>query len=227
MLIFAENNSKYICQNTPKTKERIKTTIIDDILIQILKEWKIKQLEIRIQYGTQNKKDNLDFVFTKYNPTNNIEIPVLPKNIQTIFYRINKHKLLKKMIHPHIIRHTYASLLAEAGIPLDVIQERFGHSSDITRKIHLHITEKEKLNVAKIFLNICKKFNNGYKKAKNLIILIYKAVYNKLYKQSRYLCVKCQIDGELLFERKVITCDTDVASRCYMKKYFSYVATQY
>lgn len=150
--IFAENNSKYIRQNTPKTKESIRTIIIDDILIQILKEWKIKQLEIRIQYGTQNKKDDLDFVFTKYNPTNNTEIPVLPKNIQAIFYRINKHKLLKKMIHPHIIRHTHASLLAEAGIPLEIIQERLGHSSDIiTRKIYLHITEKEKLNAAKIF----------------------------------------------------------------------------
>ncbi|HJF84281.1 MAG TPA: tyrosine-type recombinase/integrase [Megamonas hypermegale] len=49
---------------------------------------------------------------------------------------------IKKNIHPHIFRHTHASLLAEAGTQLEVISQRLGHSSsNITRKIYLHITQ--------------------------------------------------------------------------------------
>ena len=46
---------------------------------------------------------------------------------------------------PHALRHTHVSLLAEAGYPLDAISRRVGHNdSKITKKIYLHITEKQK-----------------------------------------------------------------------------------
>ena len=45
-------------------------------------------------------------------------------------------------IHPHIFRHTHASLLAEAGIDLVQIMKRLGHADDTTtRQIYLHITK--------------------------------------------------------------------------------------
>lgn len=48
-------------------------------------------------------------------------------------------------ITPHALRHTHVSLLAEQGVPLDVISRRVGHAdSEITRKIYLHITEKRR-----------------------------------------------------------------------------------
>lgn len=50
-----------------------------------------------------------------------------------------------KNLHPHIFRHTHASLLAEQGYNLDAISRRLGHSdSGITKKIYLHVTEKVK-----------------------------------------------------------------------------------
>ena len=45
----------------------------------------------------------------------------------------------------HIFRHTHASILAESGIQLDLIQRRLGHEkSDITKKIYIHVTERMK-----------------------------------------------------------------------------------
>ena len=53
--------------------------------------------------------------------------------------------ILSHQITPHALRHTHVSLLAEAGVPLDVISRRVGHEdSSVTRKIYLHITEKQK-----------------------------------------------------------------------------------
>ena len=50
-----------------------------------------------------------------------------------------------KTISPHTLRHTHASLLAAAGMSLDAISRRLGHSdSAITKEVYLHVTEKLK-----------------------------------------------------------------------------------
>lgn len=49
-------------------------------------------------------------------------------------------------VTPHITRHTHTSLLAAAGVPLDVISRRLGHSSStITRNIYFHVTKELKV----------------------------------------------------------------------------------
>lgn len=69
-------------------------------------------------------------------------------------------KLKSKNIHPHSFRHTHTSLLAEAGVPLEVIQDRLGHSDDsVTKEIYLHITKKLQNDAAEKFANLM----NGYK----------------------------------------------------------------
>ena len=79
-----------------------------------------------------------------------------------LFFKCNKvsyykyitrtsEKILGKQISPHALRHTHVALLAENGIPLDVISRRLGHSSTaITRDIYFHVTSrlKEKDNMA-------------------------------------------------------------------------------
>ena len=49
----------------------------------------------------------------------------------------------KKNCTPHITRHTHTSLMAAAGVPLDVISRRLGHSnSSITKDIYFHVTKE-------------------------------------------------------------------------------------
>ncbi len=48
-----------------------------------------------------------------------------------------------KKVTAHVFRHTHASLLMEAGIPIETISRRLGHeSSQITREIYLHVTAR-------------------------------------------------------------------------------------
>ena len=150
--MFIKNQNNYLRQDTPKTNSSIRKVIIDDVLINLLKEWKTKQLKLRLKRATMNKHDKLAYVFTRYSFTKDRELPVMYSNIYRKFNSLNKTQIINKNLHPHILRHTHASLLAEAGVPLEAIQERLGHSDDkTTKQIYLHITEKQKENAASMF----------------------------------------------------------------------------
>lgn len=61
------------------------------------------------------------------------------------YLKENSKAILDHQITPHALRHTHVSLLAENGYPLDAISRRVGHDdSEITKRIYLHITEKQK-----------------------------------------------------------------------------------
>lgn len=55
---------------------------------------------------------------------------------------------------PHSLRHTHTSLLAEAGVALEQIMERLGHSGNqITKNIYLHIMKEMKKEAPTSLLN--------------------------------------------------------------------------
>lgn len=59
------------------------------------------------------------------------------------YFRENCERILGRRLTPHALRHTHASLLAAAGVPLETISRRLGHTdSQITREIYLHVTEE-------------------------------------------------------------------------------------
>lgn len=150
--MFARSYHDYVKQDTPKNEASIRTIIIGNTLVSLLKEWKRIQLELRIKMGTQNKRDKENYVLTKFTKDGSYETAVITRSIEGIFSYLNRKKKFHKHLHAHMLRHTHVSLLAETKVPLYAIQERLGHTDDaITRHVYLHVTEKTKYKTAQVF----------------------------------------------------------------------------
>lgn len=52
----------------------------------------------------------------------------------------DKAGILNKKVHPHLIRHCYATHLVEAGTDINLIQKLLGHANVKTTNIYLHIS---------------------------------------------------------------------------------------
>lgn len=119
---------------TPKTSCSIREVYIQDELLKLINDITLYSNEKRLE----NNKDN-SCLFV--NPSGNmIEYYAFCK-----FLRENSNLIQDKILTPHTLRHTHASLLLAEGVSVDTISRRLGHeNSKITKEIYLHITEKLK-----------------------------------------------------------------------------------
>ena len=69
-----------------------------------------------------------------------------------VFTRLwNSHvaALVPFSLHPHMLRHTYATTLYRAGVDLRTAQKLMGHSSiQVTADIYTHLEQEDSLHVA-------------------------------------------------------------------------------
>lgn len=145
------NNTVEYTLLTPKTSTSKRKITIDDELIKELKRHRIRQSELRLKIPSWHKED---FVFTKV--LKYPGYPETPKQIENKMRQLIKSNNFKK-ITPHGLRHTHTTLLAQAGVSLEEIQERLGHKDDsITRDIYLHITKDMKKEASQKFSQLMK-----------------------------------------------------------------------
>lgn len=132
---------------TPKTSSSVREISLDDETIKILSRWRSIQREEYFQMGFNTTSDK-QFVFT--NVRNELYYPQIVND--WLKYLIKKYKLPK--ITPHNFRHTHASLLLQAGIPVKEVSERLGHKDiKITLEIYSHVMPEEAEKTASKFAN--------------------------------------------------------------------------
>lgn len=119
----------------PKTDKSKRTLYITDELLEVLIKTKSRQLEYEKMLGDDYHKS--DYVFVKDNGK------LYRVNYVTTRFKNFLEKSGLPKIRLHDLRHTFASILYEAGVDLKAISEALGHSDlGTTNKIYTHRFDK-------------------------------------------------------------------------------------
>lgn len=78
-----------------------------------------------------------DFVFI-----NHRGVQITPTGIEYVLKQIIKKSSLASDIHPHMLRHTFATHLLNNGADLRTVQELLGHSNLSSTQIYTHVTKE-------------------------------------------------------------------------------------
>lgn len=120
-------------EGEPKTKARRRKILLSSVVVEALKEQKVRQEQARIKAGDRWREKGLIFS-SRYGGFLN------PDYVWHWFKRLLKQANLPD-VRFHDLRHGAATVLLAAKVDLKVVSELLGHSSvAITADIYAHIS---------------------------------------------------------------------------------------
>jgi integrase len=115
-----------------KTQSSRRVVDLDDRTVAVLREWRKQQLEEQLLVG--RRADGSALVFSRPDGA-----PIHPDYFSQLFERHVARSDLPRL-RLHDLRHTHATILLQAGVPVKVVSERLGHSSPaFTMSVYQHV----------------------------------------------------------------------------------------
>ncbi len=74
-----------------------------------------------------------------------------PQSVRFMIKKYARLSNIKKAVTPHMFRHTFATLLLEAGVDIRYIQRLLGHSTITTTQIYTHISNPKQQEILTAF----------------------------------------------------------------------------
>jgi integrase/recombinase XerD len=68
-----------------------------------------------------------------------------------VIKQVSKRAGISKCIHPHQLRHSYATTLINNGAPLEVIQNLMGHEKSETTRVYAYLSGQLRRELYKKF----------------------------------------------------------------------------
>jgi len=145
---LTEGEERTLIVQSPKSESAVRTIILDDTPLSILKKWKKEQAKLLIGFGyNAMSKDQL--LFSKLTTNQHLNLSTPRNRLVNICKQFDL-----PMINIHGFRHTHASLLFEAGVSMNDVKERLGHSDiTMTMNVYTHVTKDSKNKSAELFSN--------------------------------------------------------------------------
>ncbi|OGM89132.1 hypothetical protein A3J77_00810 [Candidatus Wolfebacteria bacterium RBG_13_41_7] len=101
----------------------------------------------------EKRGDAEESLFVSMTKANNPKIigRILPRTIQRIVDFYSRKAGIPRKVHPHTIRHLFATDLLIGGADLRSVQELLGHANVATTQIYTHLTNKELREIHQTF----------------------------------------------------------------------------
>jgi len=82
------------------------------------------------------KQEDWKYIFSKNKP-------LTTRNIQKIVQKAGQNAGIDKEVHPHTLRHSFATHLLDSGVDVRNIQALLGHASIATTQIYTHVSVEQ------------------------------------------------------------------------------------
>jgi len=136
--LYAMEGVKKYKLSTPKNKKSIRDVDITKRVLSLFAEQERERKQVQL-LSSRYYRDR-EFVFA--NARRAAGYPLSPRDLERFMKVVLEKANMNLELTPHSLRHTYTSLMAEAGVELAAIQRQLGHSNDkTTTQIYLHVTK--------------------------------------------------------------------------------------
>src|SRR5258708_3111448 len=130
--IFTRRPGNRYIEAEPKTEKSRRSIMLAPLVVELLKQQRVRQLEAKLQAGEAWQERGLVFCTSVGTPLN-------PSKVVERFKTLLKKAVLPE-IRFHDLRHSAAGILLSMGVHPKVVQELLGHNQiSMTMDIYSHI----------------------------------------------------------------------------------------